>query len=735
MKTGIDAALVVLDGHFGKVEVDTNAPALRRLFLRQPDESLSVKNLLSLHPPMHEWAVGAYSYVTDASGNRYESRRSTGHLVEQQDGKLILKGVKLMDSENRAAPLLEDWEIAINDDGKLSWKITREWNAKFSGHFSGAPALFFSTRPNEHAVRRTTPQPVNPAGNGVVNSLWIESDSLSGFWSAAYYSPISRTPWPIGDEPEYLPQFAKNLCITAQDADAWAVAKLYTSFPLDSDLRLESKGHLYRRGSYDDFSEIGVVASAGQTFESSPGLVETTSLTLSGEDKEQTGYRLAVEIPDAEAEKALRRYYSGLLNGGTLCDMAVHDFGNEPDGWRVGFTPWLISLAMAAGVPGEHPVSSRPVSVAQAMRESLDMRLDALKEDGRLDWGFTHEAGKVFMEYQTSLPLAAEKYWLHTGDLPWLRKRFDQLALALGLLIQQAEKSGGLISWDMDAKASFPNWYFDGIKASGTLAYHNIFYFAALKAMAEISTAVGNSEQEAFYGELADKVKRDFNRMFWSETACGAGNPAYFDWVDSQGTGHGHFMSLVQYPAIVYGLASSEQAARMLDTADRRLPVLARENGYEGEGTLDLLWEVPKEICAGSAGNGFGKYQNGGMLLTWTYWEIVARAQAGDAAGAWNRMKRFAARASRTNWFEGENSFTMDGKPYGWGSEPYLCDQVTVPAAIIDGFLGARRTTQHLTLAPSLPPDWNEMSAEFLYLGRQYRVTANADGSWSSVEI
>ena len=440
-------------------------------------------------------------------------------------------------------------------------------------------------------------------------------------------------------------------------------------------------------------------------------------------------------LPDAAAQQSLRRYYNALLNGGTLCDMKLHDFGNETDGWRVGFTPWLVAIAMAAGVPGASAVSARPVSVAQAMREALDLRLDALLPDGRLDWGFTHEPGKVNVEYQVSLPLAAEKYWLHTGESDWLRQRFDKLKQAIDVLVTTAERNHGRVGWAMDSKADFPNWYFDGIKAGGTLAYHNILYYAALRAMAKMAAAVGKPERQARYARLADDVKAAFNRLFWSETACGIGNPAYFDWVDKDGVGHGHFMSLVQYPAIAHGLASGEQAVRMLDTANRRIAVLVREKDYAGEGALDLLWPVPQELCVGAVADGFGMYQNGGMLLTWTYWEIVARCCAGDAAGAWERMKRFAARAARTNWFEGENSFTLDGKPWGWGSEPYLCDQVTVPAAVVDGFLGLRGDGQDFTLAPALPPGWDTVSAEIQFLGRRYRVTAQADGNWFRQEI
>lgn len=440
----------VLGGYFGRAVVDTERPGLRELWLRQPHGALAPKNLLGLHSPaMHGWAVGGYSYVVGNDGVRYESRRSRGHRVERTDGRVSLSGVGLVAENGQEAPLTENWEVAITADGALCWRIERRWEGGFTGKFSGAPALFFNSRPNEvdtRTARGNRNERPNLAGNGVITSLWYVRDCLDGFWSLDYFSTTNRKPIEPGKAPAWPPEmFALNPCVTVKDRDAWAVAKLYPSFPLDADLRVGTRGHLYRRGSYDDFSEIGVVASAGQTFAATPGLVETTALTLVSLPKEDTGYKLAVRIPDADAETALRRYYSGLLNGGSLCDMKLHDFGNETDGWRVGFTPHLAAYAIAAGVPAANPVSSKPASLSQALRESLDMRLDALGPDGRLDWGFTHEPGKVLLDCQFSLPLAAEKYWLHTGDLDWLRGRFDELDLATAVMVGKAEANGGLV--------------------------------------------------------------------------------------------------------------------------------------------------------------------------------------------------------------------------------------------------------------------------------------------------
>jgi hypothetical protein len=64
---------VALEGAFGKAEVDTSAPALVALFLRQPDGTLSAKSLLSVHPSeFPAWAVGGGKAISrrSSSANR-----------------------------------------------------------------------------------------------------------------------------------------------------------------------------------------------------------------------------------------------------------------------------------------------------------------------------------------------------------------------------------------------------------------------------------------------------------------------------------------------------------------------------------------------------------------------------------------------------------------------------------------------------------------------------------------
>ena len=113
---------------------------------------------------------------------------------------------------------------------------------------------------------------------------------------------------------------------------------------------------------------------------------------------------------------------------------------------------------------------------------------------------------------------------------------------------------------------------------------------------------------------------------------------------------------------------------------------------------------------------------NGGSFLAQTYWEIVGRARAGDAAGAWRRLQRFAEGAVRHGWC-GNNWFTPRGEiGHGACDEPYLSDMVVVPAALVQGLLGIWPTWEKLEVQPALPADWREVSAEVMWKGQRQRI-------------
>jgi hypothetical protein len=189
------------------------------------------------------------------------------------------------------------------------------------------------------------------------------------------------------------------------------------------------------------------------------------------------------------------------------------------------------------------------------------------------------------------------------------------------------------------------------------------------------------------------------------------------------------FTDLCQWIPLAVGIAPLDRARKVIAAADARIKELEKSHGYPGCATLSALWPVGWPVNRNPAS--LGKYMSGGCLMANTYWEIVARCRAGDAEGAWRRMRLFARLAHQTSW-AGDNATNIrcEFQNTGGDGKPYLSDMVVVPAALVDGFLGLQRTAKDFTLTPALPPGWDKMSAEVQFQGRRYRVTAQADGKW-----
>ena len=277
----------------------------------------------------------------------------------------------------------------------------------------------------------------------------------------------------------------------------------------------------------------------------------------------------------------------------------------------------------------------------------------------------------------------------------------------------QRRDSQGLFKLD-DVGA---HWYYDAITTSGVNGYYNAFFYKAACDLAEMEQAAGRDPQAREYGALAASIKAAFNRVFWKEDA--PGGPRYLDWIDAQGKEVSYFCDLCQWPPIAVGIASTEQARKIVATADARIAELEKEYGYAGYAGLSALWPVPQHLNP-HAWQTFGRYMNGGSLLCQTYWEIVARSRAGDAAGAARRLKQFAKRCRDA--LGGRQRRHIKGEMANGDGEPYLADMVAATAAAVHGVLGIDPTWDDLAVTPGLPVEWPRAEADVLYKGRRHHV-------------
>ena len=691
---GLTPQVVTIEGTFGRAEVNVSFPALLRLYLRGPD-GLHAQSLLTAKG-RRPWANSAYSYVVGEEGKRYESRSARPEDVRltQEDGRTVLRivGAKLSPGGNEEAVATEDWTLSAPGDGsQLAWKIVRRWETDFVSVMSGSPGLFFSF----DALRRE---------NSVTSTIWVDPFRMAAAKSDLYA---------LVNSPRRVSQ---NHVQTIRDRDTWAIYKLWTNWRAPSDLRLEVEGgHLYRRGSYAWISEAGAVTTTGAATKHDKGQVEEIVLKIGHVDKYATGYQLAVTLPDKKTEASLKDFYVSVLNGGAVNDQKGFDFGNETDGWYYAGSSWMYGMAVAAGTPAPGQLSSHPYDAAQAFREHLAHILTRLDDQGRAHFGYNQ--GGQWIDDNLHTIIGTRAYLLHTGDLHFVRQNLPALERMLAYFIQRRDDRGLFKLADVGA-----HWYYDAVSTSGINGYHNAFFYKATVDLAEMEAAAGRREEAQEYHALAESVKKAFNEVLWKEDA--PGGPRYLDWIDAKGQPVSYFCDLCQWPPIAVGIASPEQARKIVATADARIKQLQKEYGYQGYAGLSALWPVPKTVNP-HRWQEYGTYMNGGSLLCQTYWEIVARSRAGDAEGAARRLRLFARRAAETSW-AGNNAFTITAEPKGDG-EPYLADMVVVSAALINGVLGITPTWNRLEVTPHLPADWPRAEAEILYKGRRHRVKIEAD--------
>lgn len=687
---GVPPRIVALEGPFGKAEVDVLAPCLVRLYLRGPS-GLTKQSLLAPSGPKG-WASGAYTYAVGQDDRRYESRLARPEKVEVrgQGSRAVVRitGVKLAATAAGEPAAIEDWTISAPGDGtQLVWKITRRWQRDFTATLSGSPALFFSF--NARALK-----------NSVTSTIWYDPLRIDARPSALY--AIVRAPGRVSE----------NHLQAIRDRDTWAIYKLWTNWHAPADFRLEVQGgHLYRRGSFALLSEAGAATSnaAVQTFKA--GQIEEITLKLSPVDKLNTGYQLAVSLPDKATEASLKDFYNSVFNGGAINDQKGFDFGNETDGWYYAGSCWMYGMALAAGTPASGQVSSHPYDPARAFREHLAHVLSVLDEQGRAHFGYNQ--GGQWVDDNLHTIIGAHAYLLHTGDMAFVRQNLPALERMLAYFIQRRNEQGLF-----KLEGAGAHWYYDAISTSGINGYYNAFFYKAATDLAEMEETAGRHQKAAEYRAVAGQIKKAFNELLWKENA--PGGPRYVDWIDAQGKEVAYFCDLCQWPPVAVGIDSPEQARKIVATADARIAQLEKEFGYQGFAGLSALWPVPAALNPVSWQT-FGRYMNGGSLLCQTYWEIVARAKAGDNEGAARRLKLFARRAAQISW-AGDNAANIQGEMRNGDGEPYLADMVAVTAAAVHGVLGIEPTWQRLEVTPHLPAEWPRAEADVLYKGRRHRV-------------
>lgn len=707
-----------IEGEFGRAEIDTDRPSLTSLTLRRTDGSLEPHSLLSpkgvaWQRGVPHWGTEALTFAVDETGRRFESRHHPPRSVERTARGVTLRGVMLTDGAG--APVAqEDWALRA-EGGEFVWTIERTWLRELTLSSAGTPALFFSSRPIHN-------NPSTILSNSVATTFWIAPEKLRG-WHNPLYRPAAF---------DFGYKIALENNVVATEPGGWAVLKLFPAWPHQCEPRLAVEGgHLYRRGQFGWLSEVGIVSSVDAKRTCKAGEKDKATLRMAAVSAAATGHQLAVQADDPTGTvDELRRFYGALFNGGSVNDQVHYNFGNEPDGWYYGGASWMKGLPLLAGAPAPNPLASHPHNLARAFRDNLPMITGTEFEPGRTRFGYNsagHGAvGGAYTDDNIIQIIGGRAYYLYSGDLPFVRQQlpFYRRAVAWYLGKRNAD---GLVS------LTPAHWYYDAMLSRGVTTYHNAFLYRALRDLAQLELAAGNLPEAATRETEAARLKDAMNRVLWWEEA--PGGPRYVDWIQPDGTKIAYAADLCQFPPVAFGIASLDQAKKLLATLDRRIAELEHDHAYRGLASRSAYWPVPASVNTHPANQGFGSYMNGGSFLCMTYWEVMARCAARDAEGAWNRLRRFAAgtRLTGTHGYLGNNWVMHDGRiGFGASDEPFLSDAIAVPAALVQGILGVRHTNDKLEVDPVLPAALQRASVEVVHLGVRKRVML--DGKKVTIE-
>lgn len=472
---------------------------------------------------------------------------------------------------------------------------------------------------------------------------------------------------------------------------------------------------------------------------------------------EAHGFRLLIERGDASVTTP--RFTLAPIDAPFVQVRAAYE-GKRPGRfaleWRHGdeaeFDPnRCVEFAIEPGgmrhVPVELP---REISTSDAISQFRIRALDAAAGD-------TLVLQAIFSQYDTRHSINESAYLIGCADyLAWTR---DHEFRASNLARMRAALEHLIVEFHLEAEGVVRNtWvghdgrsglsfeggekrihsgvgigsnYWDLLPFGHDDAYATNYAYAALLRMAEIEDGAvegvvgGNgggalevpNRSASELRELAAKLKAEANRRFFSDTTG-----RFVGCVDVDGMIHDYGFTFLNLEAIALGVATDGHASSILDWLDgtrivdsdtsvatdiysfRFGPRATTRRNVEWYG---WFWSGPESIPFG------GQVQDGGAVLGFSYFDLMARLRVRGTDDAWKRMSEILAWSDEVElaggyraYYAGQSGVSLQGcgTPGGLGVDCEFFESALVAQAWIDGFVGFRpRADGSIAIEPRIP--------------------------------
>lgn len=383
----------------------------------------------------------------------------------------------------------------------------------------------------------------------------------------------------------------------------------------------------------------------------------------------------------------------------------------------------------------------------------------------------------VFTAQDSRLPitnpdfiLGSTDFFNWSGDIDFLRRQINRLRMAMAYTVKEfgvSENTLGYVPWPGHEGRSGISWesgkkvlkhgegvgnnYYDLLPFGAWDAYLNIRIYAALRAMAKLEAAIEASQQwnvpdsplrrsALDLNAMADRLRSKFQAKFWRPDVG-----RFVGAVDADGVKHDYGFTFVNLEAIAYGLASEDQGREIFRWLDGKRFI--KDDTSQGEDiyrwrfgprattkrNVDYYvaaWSAPESIAFGD------QIQDGGAVLGFSYYDILARLQVGGPDDAWKRLKAIltwhrdvmAGGGYRKYYADHDGSLQGGGAPGGLGLDQEFYESVMVPSVLVYGFLGIEATPNGLVAKPQLPSEWPSLTVtNIVYRDWHFSLTADRE--------
>jgi len=334
-------------------------------------------------------------------------------------------------------------------------------------------------------------------------------------------------------------------------------------------------------------------------------------------------------------------------------------------------------------------------------------------------WGFdspTWPSGGAHYDQLPRIINATYNYFVWSGDFDFLHDMYPKLKLILDYMISHSED--GLFVTPCPS----PSNYMDQIRFCHKDAWINAALYTSIKNMAEIEEFIGGNDS-TYYRKLEKQFHEDYNEAFWDQYTG-----RYIGWINSDGARHDYGFPFISLEALYRGLGDYYKAYRIfywIESNERYLyyyKIAPRTN-------MNTINEKDWDDWSGPVRPRM--FQNGGTLMWFAYYDIMARLKYTSKKDAFEKLIMLVKRLNsdsekltfnNRNYTDFGESITEIGTNQGPENGIALLP-------FLYGFMGITADTSGIHIKPNLPKGVGYMGARKInYMGEELSVHLFAEG-------